>query len=219
MMKLLGIFTILAMSWGAKAQDERYFRQIFSGEVKKQDEKLESKLEDKKYFSINHSPYYALDLDRDGTPEQLVFVKKDSEDWLDVFDKDKKKIYSYKFDNLGFDSELFRIEMKSISPDATIVLLYYYEGISRYIDFQGTSRIYALTIDKNDLKTIAPFKGPSFFDEVKKFKGHYHKRNYEVFLEDFDHDKVKELVVRFRNTSNVFLYKGGGHWQTFRDSL
>jgi hypothetical protein len=62
------------------------------------------------------------------------------------------------------------------------------------------------------------FKGPSFFDEQKTFKGHYHKRNYEVILEDLNRDGVKELIVKHRNTSTVFMYKGHGLWQTFNQN-
>lgn len=215
MMKLkgfLGIFAIFILSWGAKAQDERYFRQIFSGELTKTEETIENK----KYSYVLHSPYYALDLNRDGASEQVVFVKRDSEDWLDILSSDNKKIFSFRFDNLGYDSELFKIEMKTLGPHTTILLLYYYEGISKYIDFQGTSRLYAVTIDNNDLKTLATFKGPSFFDEVKNFKGHYHKRNYQVYLEDLNKDSNKELIIKYRASNSVFLYKGEGKWQTFR---
>lgn len=199
------------MSWGATAQDERYFRQLFSGEINKKEEVPEYK----KYSYFTHSPYYAIDLNRDGVPEQILFVKKDNEDWIEISDSEKKKIFSYRFENKGFDSELFRIELKTLSPTTTALLLYYYEGVSKYIDFQGTSRIYVITFDNNDLKTMSAFKGPSFFDEVKTFKGHYHKRNYEVYLEDLNKDSVKELVVKFRKSSTVFLYKGAGKWETF----
>jgi hypothetical protein len=203
------------MSWGAKAQDERYFRQIFSGELNKKQEELETK----NYSFITHSPYYALDLDRDGNPEQVAFVKKDGEDWVEILNKDKKKIFSYRLENKGYGSELFKIEMKTLGPHTTVLLLYYYEGVSRYIDFQGTSGIYAMTIDNNDLSTLSVFKGPSFFDEMRTFKGHYHKRNYQIYLEDLNNDLVKELVVKFKNTNRVFIYKGEGKWQTFRYNL
>lgn len=194
------------------AQDERFFRQIFSGDLAKSGQQSEAK----KYSYVIHSPYYLLDLNRDGKEESIVFAKKDSEDWIEVFDTDKKKIYSYQFENKGFESELFKMELKTLSRETTVLLLYYYEGISRYIDFQGTSRIYALTIDNNELKTMNTFKGPAFFDEFKSQKGHYHKRHYQVFLEDFNEDKVKELVVKHQRMSQVYLYKGEGRWTTFK---
>lgn len=202
------------MSWRATAQDERYFRQLFSGEINKG----KAEVEEKKYSYFVHTPYYALDLNRDGVPEQIVFVKKDNEDWIEILNSDKKKIFGYLFENKGYDSELFRVELKTLSGTTSILLLYYYEGISKYINFQGTSRVYAITIDNNDLNTMKAFKGPSFFDEQKTFKGHYHKRNYEVILEDLNRDGVKELILKHRNTSTVFMYKGQGLWQTFNQN-
>lgn len=212
MNKALSVLFLIIMSWGAKAQDERYFRQLFSGELSKETHKID----ERRYSYYIHTPYYALDLNRDGQSEHVLFVKKDSEDWIEIFDNDKNKIFAYQFENKGYDSELFRIELKTLSPNTSILLLYYYEGISRYINFQGTSSLYAVTIDNNDLKTLKSFKGPSFFDEVKTLKKHYHKRFYEVYLEDLNHDSSKELVIRHRNASTVFLYKGEGKWQTLR---
>lgn len=211
MNKLILTLMICVVSWHTFAQDERYFRQLFSGELNKKENGDLAR----KYSYVVHTPYYSLDLNRDGVAEQIVFAKKDNEDWIEVIDSNKTKIFSYRFENKGYDSELFRIELKTLSPKTSVLLLYYYEGVSRYIDFQGTSRIYAITIDNNDLKTLSAFKGSSFFDEVKTFKGHYHKRNYEVYLEDLNHDNVKELVIKHRNASTVFLYKGEGKWQTF----
>ena len=202
------------MSWSATAQDERYFRQLFSGEIIRG----QVPVEEKRYSYYVHTPYYALDLNRDGKSEHLVFVKKDNEDWIEIMDFDKKKIFSYLFENKGYDSELFRVELKTLSPTASILLLYYYEGVTKYINFQGTSRLYAITIDNNDLKTMKAFKGPSFFDEQKTFKGHYHKRNYDVQLIDLNHDSVKELVIKHRNTNTVFMYLGFGRWQTFNQN-
>jgi hypothetical protein len=167
---------------------------------------------------VLHTPYYSLDLNRDGKEEQVVFAKKENEDWIEIFDHEKKKIFSYRFENKGYDSELFRIELKTISPTTDILILYYYEGVSKYIDFQGTARIYAVTIDNKDLKTLSSFKAYSFFDEVKTFKGHYHKRFYQVVLEDLNGDGIKELIVKHRNTSNVFMYHGDGKWQTFKQA-
>lgn len=212
MEKILLLWVVFALPWNSWSQDERYFRQLFSGELAREGE---SEKVQKKYSYFVHTPYYALDLNRDGVNEQVVFVKKDNEDWLEVLDHEKKKIFSYQFENKGFDSELFKIELKTLGPSTNVLLLHYYEGVSRYINFQGTARIYAVTIDNKDLATMKGFKGSSFFDEVKSFKGHYHKRNYEVYLEDLNKDSVKELVIKHNLTSNVFIYKGQGKWQTF----
>ena len=192
------------------AQDERYLRQVLSGELNK-----EVEIHAKKYSYTIHSPFYALDLNDKGKPEFLVFVKKDSEDWIEILDENKLKIYSYKFETKGFDSELYRVDFKTLGPRTKILLLYYYEGASRYLDFQGTSRIYALTIDDQDLSTLSALKGTSFFEEKKDLKGHYHKRNYQVLLVDLNNDSVKELIVKFRRIDDVFIYKGQGKWLGF----
>lgn len=197
-------------------QDERYFRQLFSGELVKGTHKAE----DKKYSYYIHTPYYALDLNRDGVAEQVVFVKKDSEDWVEIFDEKagiKTKIFSYRFETKGFDSELFRIEFKKLSASTSILILYYYEGLSRYIEMQATSRVYVVTIDNDDLKTMVGFRGPSFFEEHKSLKGHYRLRNYQVYLQDLNNDDIKELIIKFRETSQVFIYNGNGKWKTFNN--
>lgn len=198
------------------SQDERYFRQIFSGELSRPAEKAD----EKKYSYYIHTPYYAIDINMDGAPEQIVFVKKDSEDWVEIFEEKvgiKTKIFSYRFETKGYNSELFRIERKRISDQTSILIMYYYEGLSRYTEMQGTSRVYAVTIDNNDLKTMAAFKGPSFFEEHRSLKGHYHLRNYQVYLQDLNKDDAKELIVKYRETSQVFVYNGNGKWKTFRN--
>lgn len=196
-------------------QDERYFRQIFSGELAKKEMKANDQ---KKYSYLIHTPYYALDLNHDNNPEDLVFVKKDSEDWIEILEEvkgEKKKIFSYRFETKGYNSELYRIEFKKLSSKTSVLIMYYYEGLSKYTEMQGTSRIYLITIDNDDLKTLTAFKGPSFFEEHKSLKGHYHLRNYQVYLKDLNNDDVKELIVKYRETSQVFLYDGNGKWKTF----
>lgn len=206
---------LLAFSWGASAQDERFFRQLFSGDLVKSNEIADIK----KYNYIFHSPYYAVDINRDRKEENLVFVKKDSEDWVEILDVDKKKIFSYKLEPKGFDSELFKIELKTLSNNTDVLLLHYYEGVSKYIEFQGTSRVLAVTIDDRDLGSLKTFTGPSFFDEHRTQRGHYHKRHYQVYLEDLNKDNVKELVVKHQRMSNVFLYLGNGRWSTFKQQF
>ncbi len=196
------------------SQDERYFRQIFSGELVKE----KAEVGEKKYSYYIHTPYYALDLNHDKVPEEIVYVKKDSEDWIEIFENakgERKKIFSYRFETKGYNSELFRIELKNLSPKTSVLVLYFYEGVSKYTEMQASSRIYLVTIDNNDLKTLTAFKGPSFFDEHKSFKGHYHLRNYQVYFQDLNNDGVKEFISKFREVSQVFIYDGNGKWKSF----
>ena len=216
MARFLILFSFLLVPWRAMPQDERYFRQIFSGEL------VAPTLipDDKKYSYFIHTPYYDLDLNGDGIPEQIVFVKKDSEDWIEIFENKlgiKTKIFSYRFETKGYDSGLYRIELKKLSVNTSVLLMYYHEGVSRYTEMQATSRIYVLSIDNKDLKTLKAFKGPSFFEEHKSLKEQYIRRDYQVYLEDFNNNGTKELVVKHHLTSQVFFYEGAGKWKTFKN--
>ena len=214
-MKKCIIFVLfILVSWSSMAQDERYFRQIFSGELLKG----QNKPENKKYSYLVHSPFYSLDLNHDGVFEQFVFAKKDSEDWVELFSESKgirTKIFSYRLETKGYGSDLFKIQLKKLSETTSVLLLYFYEGLSRYTELHASSRIYALAIDNGDLKTISAFKGPSLFEEFRSFKGHYHLRDYQVYLDDLNNDGIKELIVKFREVSQVFIYQGSGKWKTF----
>ncbi len=214
MEKLLFLLLLLFLPLGAMSQDERYFRQIFKADVPQ----VPNAVVEKKYSYFIHTPFYALDINHDQIPEEIVFVKKDSEDWIEIYSFDlgeKKKILEYRFETKGFESELYKIEFKRLSAKNSVLLLYYFEGVSRYIELQSTSRIYAITIDNDDLKTLKVFKGPSLFEESRSFKGHYHLRNYQVYLQDLNNDGTKELVVKFRDYSRVYVYTGEGKWKTF----
>lgn len=193
------------------AQDERYFRELFSGELAGINKSNELP---KKHSFVVSSAHYQLDLNGDELKESIAFVKKDNEDWLEIYDYRKNLIFTYLFENKGTGSELFRVELKTLSQNTNILLLHYYEGSTNYLHFQGTARVYAVTIDNKNLKTLTAFRGASFFDETKKLKGHYHIRSYSVFLEDLDENGIKDLVVKFRNISTVFHYLGNGKWST-----
>jgi hypothetical protein len=214
--KLLILLLFFLVPWRAMPQDERYFRQLFSGELLKGEVKTEAK----KYSYTLHTPFYALDLNHDSNPEFVIFVKKDSEDWVEIFEQikgERKKVFSYRFETKGFNSELFKIEFKRISPKTSVLIMYYYEGMSKYTEMDSSSRIYVATLDNDDLKSLSMFKGPSFFEEHKSLKGHYHIKNYQVYLQDLNNDIIKELVVKHHLVSQVFFYEGSGKWKTFNN--
>jgi len=72
-MKKLAILMLLFQSgrW-AHAQDERYFRQLFSGEAAKS----ETFNDEKNTPTLLKDPVYRIDLNQDNVPEEIVFVKK-----------------------------------------------------------------------------------------------------------------------------------------------
>lgn len=198
------------------AQDERYFRQIFSGELTHRD----NLVEEKKYSYYIHTPFYSFDLNHDKRPEEIVFVKKDSEDWFEVYQESegiRTKVFSYRFETKGYNSQLYKLEYRRLSAHTMVLLLYYFEGLTKYTEMQSSSRLYLVTIDNDDLKSMRAFKGPSFFEEYKSLKGHYHLRNYQIYLQDLNNDGTQELIVKHRDVGQIFFYEGNGKWKTFNN--
>jgi len=210
------IFALLTLA--AHAQDERFFRTLFTGEATR-DARLEDS--EKKYSYVLQTPMYAIDINDDGKNEYVVFSKKDSEDWLIVLDQYREKLFSYKFETKGFDSGLYRIEKKTLNDQSNVLVLHYYEGKTQYIHYQSTARIYALAVDKlkENKMSFAVMAGPSFFEEYKSRLGHFHIRNYSVNVLDLNNDKTNELIIKYRNQSTVFTYNGNGKWLTFRQEF
>jgi hypothetical protein len=203
------------MTQKLQAQDERFFRQIFSGELQASKSTELTDGTKKTYWYSAHTPFYNLDLNQDGQSEKIVFVKKDNEDWLDIFDSAKNKIFSYKFENMGINSGLYRIEQKRLSPETEILFLYYYVGSTQFTNTDASARLYLLTIDNRDLKTMHVLKGPSYFEERKTSSEHYHQRKYFIELVQLNKSATKEVVIKHAGMSEVFIYSGNGKWKAF----
>lgn len=208
---LLVIFCLLKApsSW---AQDERFFRKLFSGDLARPTDIVDQK----KYSYLIHTPEYAIDLDDDKKSESLVFVKRDSEDWIDVFNSYHELIFQYRFEEKGVNSGVYRVVKKQIDQNTNALVLFYFEGETKYVDHETSARVYVLTIDKKNLKKLSVFKGPSIFEEYKSLKNHYHLRNYQVEVSDLNLDKRRELIVKYHGVSQVFFYQGEGKWLTFK---
>ena len=74
-------FLVTFLSLELKAQDERYFRELFLKQYT-EDIKVE---EEKKYSYVVPTPFYTLDVNGDGKNESFVYSKKEAEDWIDIF--------------------------------------------------------------------------------------------------------------------------------------
>jgi hypothetical protein len=205
------LFCLIATK-AAQAQDERFFRKIFSGEFLKE----KKVVEERKYSYVLHSPEYLIDLNDDGESESIVSVKRDSEDWIDVFNFSREKIFSYQFEAKGAKANLFRVIKKHINPSTVVLVLFFYEGETGYINFESSARVYFMAIDNKDLKKISMFKGPSIFEESKNFKSQYHLRNYEIKIEDFNQNSSNEILIKYRGMSQAFIYAGNGKWKSYQ---
>ena len=195
----------------ALAQDERFFRDFLSKDLQ-----IKRELKKEKVHFRSISEFYDFDLNGDYRNESFIFEKKDGQGILYIYSYDRKKIFGYEFETLGKNARPYRISVKNLSSKTKVFIVYYYEGNANYLKFKGSSRLYFLTIDNNDLNTLSMYKGPPVFEEFENFKkGHYHQRIYNVRAEDFNTDGTKELSVEYGLTSRVYFYKSNGKWITF----
>jgi len=193
------------------AQDERTFRELLTEndrEVKEQNRRPHYD------FMVRGNRYY-LDLTGDNQPESFFPSKRDGGDWLELFNSKGAKIFDFKFDTAGTFSRIYKVQMRKISATAKILIFYFYEGVTKHINLEGTARVYFLTWENDNLQSLSMFKGPYIWDENRTFRNHYHQRKFELSMYDFDGDYTREVAVRYGTITRVFKYLGRGKWNTY----
>lgn len=193
------------------AQDERLFRELLLNSEKTKNQKVLKK----EYRIQARSNRHYLDLTEDHRPESLFTSKRDGEDWLEIFDNQGRSVFKEMLDTHGPWSRLYRIQVRRLNDNSKVILLYFYEGINRYLEFQGTTRLYFVSYEQNKLDTLKLYKGPVIWDEKRGFKDHYHQRRYDVSLYDLDADKTREITVSYGRMNRVYKYLGKGQWYSF----
>ena len=160
------------------------------------------------------SPEYLLDLNGDGRKERIHFVNRDGRDWMFVKNYRGKSFYRYPFRALGLDATPFKIRFRSLSPSSKVLLIHYYEGHADYLKFMGTARLYFLTFENNDLKTLSMYRGPGVFYEHVEKKKFYRQRTHKVEIVDWDRDGLRDIKVGYGGfrIRDIFLYRGKGNW-------
>ncbi len=208
---VFSIFCALLIPCGLLAQDERYFRELF---VKEKIEKVEVK---KTYKYTVPTPFYSLDVNGDGKNESFVYSKKESEDWLDIFDSEKNPIFSYKFDTFGVKSRLYKMRFSSIDENIGIALCYFYEGHVKYSETDSSGRVYLLTFHKKKFDNFKMLKGPYLFYEHKGLKRGYVRRIKDVEILDLNNDKRNEVLFKHNLYSEVYSITNDGTIQSYRN--
>ena len=168
----------------------------------------------KKTVFEHSSPEYLIDLDGDGNKERIHFINRDGRDWIFIKDFQGKRVYQYGFRAVGLDATPFKIRFRSLSPSSKVLVIHYHEGYTDYLKFLATARLYFLTFENNDLKTLNMYRGPwVFYEQAAKGK-YYRQRTYKVGFVDLDGNGTRDIEVgygRFR-IKDVFLYRGKGKW-------
>lgn len=190
------------------AQDERYFREIYTGEM------LPRKAvdENKKIYYQAYTPRYVFDLNNDGEKEKFFYETRDGEHFFYLENTRNEQLYKGPFESVGKGAHLYRVGIHHLNSKTTVLLLYFYEGSIDYLNFQGTSRLYFLTIEDNDLHKIFFNKGPIIWEEFQNTKGHYRQRPYEISLIDYNQDGTREIAIKHHLISRVYIYRGKGQW-------
>lgn len=201
------IFFLIALCQAGFAQDERFYRGIFFGTE-------ENKPQADFKYEVR-SPDYMIDLDRDGVVDSFQTVKKDGVDYIRIRDANGMTRFEANLDAKGKNSLIFKAQLKRISSQADALILHYYEGDTLDAVFEGSARLYILTIRDRDLRKIHITKGPYFWTERESASDHYHKywnRRYTVNTLDYNHDGINEISISFNKIHRIMRYEGFGNW-------
>ncbi len=191
-------------SWG---QDERFYRKMFSS-------KLSEAIEDFDYKIHVDSPRYTLDLNRDGLKDSFQTVKKDGVDFIRVIDPFGKIVFEKSLLTKGAYGRIFKARFVAVKKDVDVLILYYYEGETQSATFEGSARLYFLTIPGKDLGRITLSRGPYFWHERERGEGKYWNRRYSVNILDYNKDGVQEISVSYNKSSRVYFYISDGVWKS-----
>ncbi len=206
-MRYLLLFSLI-LSFSLFAQDERDYRSLFLGKLKREAEERPTP----NYKWRVNTPFYYLDLTGDGLEESFGVEKRDGEDWIHFLDLLKRPFKSFKLDATGVQSYLYRIQMAQLSKTTKVIILYFFEGMNQTTEFRSSGRLYFITIDDSKLATLSMYKGPYILYEKQELPEHYHQRKFNVTLEDINKDGSKEIIVRYHLINRVFSYIGSGQW-------
>lgn len=192
-----------------QAQDERFFRQMYTGEL------ANSKKVPFSYKIEASSDKYVIDLNRDNKKDSFQTIKRDGIDFFRINDEYGKSVFEAKLETKGFESKIFRASLKTISKDIDVILLHFYEGHTKNSVFEGSARLYVVTIRKRDLSSATLDVGPYFWTEKAGVASKYWARRYSVNTVDLNQDGYKEIVVSFNNIDRILYYSKKGIWASF----
>lgn len=204
---ILGLFLLSGALW---AQDERYYRQILSGEL------ANSSQEHKESTGVQLSlkgASYKVDLNNDGIEEIIQPQKRNGVDWIEIRSAQETKIFEGKLLASGAESSIYKIKMVSLSKKVKALIFYLYEGKTQAKKFEATARLFFVTYENNDLSHMKMTEGPHYFHEKEAQRDQYFRRDYMVNVHDINNDGTREIAVQFNHIQRIFQYIGKGEWR------
>jgi hypothetical protein len=195
----------------AYAQDERYFRKIFSKDYLGTNlDQQESKITK---FIVNGASYH-IDLNSDGIEEIIETQKRDGVDWIEIKNSSQSKIFEQKLLAMGSLSHVYKIKLVYISKNVRALIVFLDEGVTVGRRFESTARFFVLSYEDNDLSKMSFHLGPHLFQEKEYQRDSYWRRDYTVNIIDFDNDGNREISVQYNHIQRIMKYKGKGEWET-----
>jgi len=205
------LFTLIFTSF-SHGQDERYYRQILSGKLPS----LTKEFVEQPVHQFNvQGASYLIDFDEDGVEEALIPQKRDGVDWLEIRDISKRKIFEARLLSMGSESFIYKVRLIRLSLDAKVLVIFLDEGFTSGRRFESTARIFLISYEKNDLKTMKMTQGPHFFHERKAFRDMYFRRDYTLSVIDHNQDGKKEISIQYNHIQRIMEYLGNGVWQRY----
>ena len=202
-------FFIIALSFFSvvcHAQDERYYRKIFTGELTEKTKELPS------YKVSVKSARYEIDLNQDKIMESIRVEKRDGRDFFFIYNEFGVELFSRSLPGIGGGSRLIKVDLKSISKDTNALILHFYEGAINASKFEAMAKLYFISINKKNLKKMGFFKGPHFFYESQKDSS-YINRRYTVNAYDYNKDGIRELSINYNKIARIYFYTETGEWK------
>jgi hypothetical protein len=207
---LLSLAVIAVFVNPVHAQDERFWRKLISGQLTRDQEK---EVPEAKW--LFGGPSYQFDLDGDGRNETIQVLKRDGIDWLDIRSFDKSLLFSDKLAPTGVEARVHRLRVVDLSQKARAIIVYYYEGKTETKKFEAVGRLYFISIENRDLKTMKMVQGPRYWHEYEAHRDQYWRRLHSVNVKDTNGDGEKEIFVNFNHIQSIWKFRGNGRWTEF----
>ncbi|MCM2351041.1 MAG: hypothetical protein NDI69_13550 [Bacteriovoracaceae bacterium] len=204
------LFILLFISVSGFGQDERYYRQILTGELPRLN--LEAGEAAIAQFNVMGAQY-KVDLDGDGIEEIIQPQKRDGVDWLEIRNSSQSKLFEAKLLAMGAGSYIYKLRLVQISAKVRALLIFLDEGVTAGKRFESTGRFFVLSFENNDLSKMTLTDGPHFYHEKEAQREQYWRRDYAVNVYDIDGDGSREIAVQYNHIQRIMKYLGRGEWQ------
>lgn len=202
-------FVFSGAIWG---QDERYYRQILSGDLPAQIDPL--KISERTQFNVSGS-HYKYDLNGDGIEETITPEKRDGVDWISIKNSAGKTVFEAKLLAWGVNSSIYKLKLVQLNEKTKALLIFLDEGLIVARRSESTARFFVLTFENNDFSTFSLTEGPHIFHEKEQQREQYWRRDYNVNIYDIDGDGTREIAVQYNHINRIMKYLGNGNWKRY----